>query len=216
MATHIHEEEQVEALKRWWKENGTSVIAGIALGIAGIFGWNAWKNYQNTRFFQASELYMQLVSAVEEGKYELAEGLGTRLCQDFDRTTYADFARLLLASAAVDQGRLEAALPRLNAIVTSSSDEDLRHIARLRQARILLALGKPDEGLALLTANAGAKNFAPLPGRFAGQYEEIKGDLYLALGQLKEAEASYRKAVALGRDHPYLQMKLNDFGLDPS
>ncbi len=205
MATHIHEQEQVEALKRWWKENGTSVIAGIALGVAGIFGWNAWQNYQNTRSEQASDLYLQLVSALEQGRYELAEGLTKRLTQDFDRTTYADFARLLLAKAALDQGRPEAAKPWLDAILTNSRDEDLKHIARLRLASVLLALAKPDEGLALLTAAEVGD-----PGRFAGQYEEVKGDLYLALRQFKAAEAAYRKAVALGRDHLYLKMKLND------
>lgn len=211
MATHIHEEEQLEALKRWWKENGTSVIAGIALGVAGIFGWNAWKHYQSTRSEQASDLYMQLVSSVEEGRYELAEGLARRLTGDFDRTTYADSARLLMAKAAIDQGQPIAAKPWLEAILTSSRDEDLQHIARLRMARVLLALAKPDEGLALLTAAEASD-----PGRFAGQYEEIKGDLYLALRQFQEAETSYRKAVALGRDHPYLQMKLNESGQGPS
>jgi predicted negative regulator of RcsB-dependent stress response len=205
MATHIHEQEQVEALKRWWKENGTSVIAGIALGVAGIFGWNTWETYQNTRSEQASDLYMQLVSALAEGKYDLAEGIGSRLTSDFDSTSYADFARLLLAKAAIDQDRPDAAKLELEALLANSKDEDFRHIARLRLARVLLALGKPEEGLTLLNAAEVGD-----PGRFSGQYEEVKGDLYLAWGKSTEALEAYRKAIALGRDNFVLRMKLND------
>ncbi len=209
MATHIHEEEQVEALKRWWKENGTSIIAGIVLGVAGVFGWNAWQNYQRIQSEQASDLYMQLQNSVEEGKYELAEGLTQRLTKDFDRTAYADFARLLIAKVAVDEGRLEAAKSWLDAVVNGSRDENLQHIARLRLARVLLSAGKPEEGLALVLSVAN-------PGRFAGQYEEVKGDLHFALRRFQEAKESYRKAIGLGRDYPYLHMKLNDFSQNSS
>ncbi|GAB4360315.1 MAG: tetratricopeptide repeat protein [Methylohalobius crimeensis] len=211
MATHLEEEEQVEALKRWWKENGPSVIGGIVLGLAGIFGWNAWQNHQQAQAEQASELYAQLVDAVQNGKFDLAEGLSKRLTGDFERTAYADYARLLQAKAWVDQGRPEEAKPWLESVLKSSNDVDLQHLARLRLSRILLAMEKPEEGLSLLdSAKVGD------PGHFAGHYEETKGDLYYAWGKRQEAREAYQKAIALGRDHPYLRMKLNDLGSEAS
>ncbi len=211
MATHIHEEEQVEALKRWWKENGTSVIAGVVLGVAGILGWNTWQNYQKTQAEQSSDLYMQLLQAVDQGKPELAQGVTQRLLEQYPNTAYADFARLVQAKLSMDAGKLEEAKKSLGQLMTQSKDPNYRHIARLRMARILLAMGKQDAALALLTS----KEVGEL-GRFAGHYEEIKGDVYQAQGKLKEAADAYRRALALGRDHAYLRTKLNDLGVGSS
>ncbi|HEB77445.1 MAG TPA: tetratricopeptide repeat protein [Methylothermaceae bacterium] len=211
MATHIHEEEQVEALKRWWKENGTSIVAGVILGLAGIFGWNAWQNHQRVQAEQAASLYAQLLDAVESRQYPLAEGLVQRLTSEFGSTAYADFARLLAAKAAVEQNDLEKAKKYLGQLVTAGEDENFRHIARLRLARVHLAAGHPEDGLKLLdSADVGD------PGGFVGQYEELKGDLYVALGQLQQAATAYQKAIELGRDDAYLKMKLNDLGLESS
>nr|BAL52848.1 hypothetical conserved protein [uncultured Gammaproteobacteria bacterium] len=201
MAAHVYEQEQIEALKRWWRENGTSVVAGVVLGIAGIFAWNAWNEYQAQRLEQAAAVYAQLKNAALNNQYELAEGLAKRLDTDFASKAYADFARLHMAKVAAEQKRLEAAKVWLETILNTSKDEDLRHIARLRLARVLLDGGQPEAGVALLLAD---------PGEFAGEYEEVKGDLYLAWGKVQEAKEAYRKAIALGRNHPYLKMKLND------
>lgn len=211
MATHIHEEEQVEALKRWWKENGTSIIAGVILGLAGIFGWNAWQNHQRVQAERASSLYGQLLDAVEGRQYPLVEGIVQRLTTEFGSTAYADFAHLLAAKAALAQKNVENAKKHLGQLLTAGKDVNFRHLARLRLARVHLAAGHPQDGLKLLTSpDAGD------PGSFSGQYEEIKGDLYVALGQLQQAAAAYRKAIELGRDYGYIKMKLNDLGLESS
>jgi len=207
MATHLEEEAQVEALKRWWKANGGSIIAGVILGLAGIFGWNTWHNYQTTQAQQSSDLYTQLLNAVDKQQNNLAEGIAQRLANEFGGTVYADFARLFQARVAIEQGKLEEAEKSLGMLLTSSKDPNFRHIARLRQARVLLAMGNPQDGLEVLMSSEAGD-----PGQFDGQYEEIKGDLYLALGKTSEAAQAYRKSQALGRDHPYLQIKLNDLG----
>ncbi len=205
MATHLEEEAQVEALKRWWKANGSSIIAGVALGLAGIFGWNTWQNHQQTQARQSSELYSQLLNAVEQQQYELAEGIAQRLTGEYGKTAYADFARLFQAKVAVERGKLEDAKKVLGMLLTSSKDPNFRHIARLRQARVFLAMGNPDDGLKVLNSSEAGD-----PGKFAGQYEEVKGDLYFALGKLSKAREAYRKAIDLGRVHAYLETKLND------
>ncbi len=205
MATHLEEEAQVEALKCWWKANGSSIIAGVVLGLAGIFGWNTWQNHQRTQAQQSSQLYSQLLGAVEQKQYELAEGIAQRLTSEYGKTAYADFARLFQAKVAVEKGQLEEAKKSLGMLLTSSHDINFRHIARMRQARVFLAMGNPDDGLKVLSSGEAVN-----PGRFAGQYEEIKGDLYYALGKIPQAREAYRKAIALGRTHAWLETKLND------
>lgn len=211
MAAHLEEEEQVEALKRWWKANGGSIIAGIILGLAAIFGWNTWNNYQKTQAQQSSDLYTQLLDAVGKKQYDLAEGIAQRLTGEYGDTIYADFARLFQARAALDQGKPEEAKKALGMLLTQSKDGNLRHIARLRQARVLLSLGNPQDGLEVLTSKEIGD-----PGKFAGQYEEFKGDMYLAMGKVDEAVRAYRKAIELGREHAILEAKLNDLGQEAS
>ena len=38
MAEDITEEEQIEALKRWWAENGMQTVLAVVLVIGGYFG----------------------------------------------------------------------------------------------------------------------------------------------------------------------------------
>ncbi len=211
MAAHLEEEAQVEQLKRWWKENGASIIAGVVLGVVAIFGWNAWQQHRRTQAEQASNLYMQMLDAVAKGQDELAEGLAQRLTGEFAATAYADFALLLKARAAVDKGDLDQAQAALESLLRQTGDEDFRHIARLRLARVHLGAGRPQVALDVLTeAEVGD------PGRFAGQYEELKGDAFVALGKPADAALAYRKALGLGRDYGYLKMKLNDLGVAAS
>ncbi|BCX89484.1 hypothetical protein MIN45_P1857 [Methylomarinovum tepidoasis] len=211
MAAHLEEEAQVEQLKRWWKENGTSIIAGVILGLVAIFGWNAWQKHQRTQAEQASNLYQQMLDAVAEGQDDLTFGLAQRLTGEFASTAYADFARLLTARAAVDKGELPKAQAALESLLQETGDDNFRHLARLRLARVHLGAGKPQAALDVLTtADIGD------PGRFAGQYEELKGDALAALGKPKDAALAYRKAQALGRDYEYLEMKLNDLGVAAS
>jgi len=211
MAAHLEEEEQVEALKRWWKANGGSIIAGIILGLAAIFGWNTWNNYQQNQAQQSSDLYTQLLDAVGKKQYDLADGIAERLTGEYGGTVYADFARLFQARVALDQGQPEEAKKSLGMLLTQSKDSDIRHIARLRQARVLLSLGNPQDGLEVLTSKEIGD-----PGKFAGQYEEFKGDMYVALGREDEAARAYHKAIELRRDHAILDAKLNDLGEEAS
>ena len=45
MDVYKTEEEQVEAIKKWWQENGKSIIAGVVIGITAIFGWRAYDSH---------------------------------------------------------------------------------------------------------------------------------------------------------------------------
>lgn len=46
---HRTEEEQVAALKQWWKDNGNSLIIGVGLALAVVFGWKIEGKETQTR-----------------------------------------------------------------------------------------------------------------------------------------------------------------------
>ncbi len=49
MAELRTEEEQIEAIKRWWKENGVSLLIGAAIAAAGVFAWKAGRTIRPAR-----------------------------------------------------------------------------------------------------------------------------------------------------------------------
>jgi len=205
MEIYLTEEERVEALKKWWKENARAMIVGIALGIAVIAGWNAWKSAQQLKAEEASTLYQQLLKAVEAKQAEPAAKLGERLTEKYPGTTYSTYARLFLAKIKAESGDLAAARTSLEGLIASVKDENLKNLARLRLGRILLASGDNEVALKLIES---------LPretmGPFASMFEELKGDLYVALGRPRDARLAYEKAKQGGATTPLLELKIND------
>ena len=71
---------------------------------------------------------------------------------------YADQADLALARAAVDSRDFDEAAKRLRAVVDGSRDAELRQVARMRLARVLIEQAKHDEALALLDPRRQARS----------------------------------------------------------
>lgn len=201
MAIYETEEEQVDALKRWWKENGRSTITGVIVGIALIVGWNIWQDYKQNQALQASALYAQLLNAQNEGNLESAEKIAERIQEQFGRTAYSDYAGLFRAKIKVQQGDLAAARQSLEAVTKSGGE--IAQVARLGLIRILLAKGEYEQGLQMIAE-------AKYSDGFSGAYDELKGDLYVALDRLGEARTAYQAALRSGHKSPLLQFKLDD------
>ena len=101
MEQYRTEEEQVEALRRWWNENGKSTVAVIVIALAAGLGWQAWQRESGNQREQASDLYQALLRANDTPApssgpqgVELAERLKT----EFSGSSYAQFAALQLAA----------------------------------------------------------------------------------------------------------------------
>jgi predicted negative regulator of RcsB-dependent stress response len=210
------EEEQLAALKRWWKKNGSSLLIGVGLAMAVIFGWQAWQNHQKNSGEAASELYFNLLEAVtqnDEGQTSTVMHLASQLQDEFGSQTYAQYAALLAAKQALLGNDLAAAEAQLRwAVEHSQPGESLYLVANLRLARVMVAKGGEDNlqaGLALIeTVDAGSHQ---------PTYDEVKGDIYLALGREDDARKAYQKAAdALkerGENRLVLNMKLNDLAV---
>jgi predicted negative regulator of RcsB-dependent stress response len=90
------EEEQVEALKKWWSENGKSLIVTLVVVLTGYFGWNGYQENQRAQGEAASSIYQQLVNKAtkplaeqtEADKTEL-ETVAAQLKAEFPNSLYA-------------------------------------------------------------------------------------------------------------------------------
>ena len=204
MEIYETEEEQLDAVKRWWKENGQSTIIGLVLGVAIILGWNYWQDHKKAQTEQASALYGQLIVAVGADKKDSAEKLAERIQSEYPKTEYAAYSSLLLAKLKVQQADLPKAQALLKGIA-AGTDKELSNVAKIRLVRLMLASGEYEQGLQLINDVDPATSSS-----FSGNYDELVGDLYVALDRLDQARTAYQKALENGYKSPLLQFKIDD------
>lgn len=203
MELYETEEQQVEALQKWWKENGTSALIGLGIGIAAILGWNYWLDYKKVEMGKASAIYDQLLKDANENKVADIDAVAKKIKAEFGSTEYATYSVLIQAKTKIDAGDLASAKELLQGLANQSND--LSQLAKLRLVRLYLATGEFEKGLQLV-AQVDPKAAAG----FEGNYDELVGDLYVALDRVDEARSSYQKAIREGYQSPLLQFKLDD------
>jgi len=189
MEIHATEEQQIESFKKWWKENASSVITGILLGLAILFGAKSWFAYQERTAENASNIYTTLMSALNKGQESLVNEQAGILISDFSSTPYAPLAALALAKLKLGQGELQAAHAQLRWALDNAGSDVIRHTARLRLARVMMAEGDLEGAGALLGQVADE-------GGFASLYAELRGDISLARGDAAGARTQYEHALA--------------------
>lgn len=205
MATHIDDEEQLEMLKTWWKDNWVALVTGLALGFGAIGGWYGYDNWRNARLETASQMYEEMKRALDGGKPEDAGAMVDRLLAEYANTPYAPAAALRIAHWSVTQDRLDDAVARLGWVAEHADDEGLIAVARLRKARLLYTQGQLDAALSQLSEK---------PSGYEGLVEELRGDIQIAKGDRTAARAAFEKALASSSvgDRELLQQKLDDLG----
>lgn len=205
MEIYETEEEQVAAIKAWWKENGQSALVGLGLGIAIILGWNFWQDYRKDQALKASGLYGELLKAsAADDQKDAVINQAEQIKNQFAGSDYAAYGALMAAKVKAQQGDIAAAKALLETI-TQSSDKEISNIARIRLVRLMLANKEYEQGLQAITAVDPSAT-----GSFSGLYDELTGDLYVALDRLDLARTSYQSALRNGQQSPLLQMKIDD------
>ena len=190
------DEEKVEAIKKWFKENGASLVTGILLGLAVLFGTKAWFGYKEQQASAASAVYLQFMEAVGRGQAEAVVRHSQTLIGEYRSTPYATLATMAMARQKVEEGELEAARAHLEWAVRHAKSEHLQVLARVRLIRVLLALEALDAAQELLDKRGRAPTFATL-------YDELQGDLYVLRGEPRKAYEAYERALAeLPEDAP--------------
>ncbi|MDH5484961.1 MAG: tetratricopeptide repeat protein [Gammaproteobacteria bacterium] len=201
------EEQQVEALKKWWKENATMVIAGVALALAAVSGFRFYTDYQQQHAEDASLIYETVVAQVSANqKTDESQTRVNDLMAEYADTPYASLAALVLAKQQVNNGELVKARQQLEWVMNESRQLELQNIARLRLIRVLIATKNFDQALMLVNVDH--------PESFTAMYEELKGDLFVAQGKTEQARVAYDKALLLSSDRPsnWLKLKRDELG----
>ena len=193
------EEEQVEQIKKWWNSNGKQIIAGAVIGLAGIWGWNTYSDYQDKQSLNARGLYLSYDSDSNNlGAYD-------KLTTDFSSSSYSDQAILLMAKYLFDAGSYTPALGVIEPLINNPSSV-ISNTAALRAASIHLQLGQHDQALLILEKQSG--------GGFSGLIYNLMGDIYLDIGNRAEAQKYYSLAIDNITENSNLtqliQIKLDD------
>ena len=207
MAEFESDDQQVEAIKKWWKENGASLLLGLGIGIAALLGWREYLAYQTEHSAEASDLFEAVQTQVANETLDDAHFSNAELIKnEYEDTPYAALVSLLLARYEYDKGNTESALTHLRWAMENSTETDVKYVASLRLARLLIAEKKYDEAEAILLAEH--------PAGFTVGYEELKGDLYVAKGEIAMARVAYDKAInaAAGGASRWLRLKRQDLG----
>lgn len=181
------EQEQLDAIKSWWKNYGKMSIVVFLIGISASYGWKMWQHSQASFNEHASLIYDQMLNSFGEKNQDALIAQANALSTEYKKTPYANMAGFILARQAVEQGDLDKASQALKVIMENSKDAKIRQIARVRSARILLAQNQLKEALALLDT-VDSSIYLP-------QINEVKGDIFVAMGEAEKARDSYKAAL---------------------
>ena len=207
MDTLTTEEQQLAAIKQWWKENGSSIVTGVVLGLAVLFGGKAWFAYQERNAQSASNIFAVMMGALQNGDTLNAGEKAGMLLADYGKTPYAALGALSLARVRLEEGQLDAARGQLQWVLDNSDSQIFRDIAGLRLARVLIASGELDAAAAI----AGK---TPSDDAFNALFAEVRGDIQRARGDLVAASDAYRQALAAmpgdSQQRELLQLKYAD------
>lgn len=209
MDVYSTEEEQVEAIRKWWRDNGKSVIFGVVLGLAAVFGWRGWQEHRAAQAMASSELFQDVLTSLRSDTPDKARAPAEEIVKNYSGTGYGLLARLVLAKLDVDSQHLDQAAGQLKQALAATSQTSLELEIRLRLARVQTAAGNLDTALATLDVKD--------PGSYAPDYAELRGDILARQGKAKQAYTAYEEAkqgyTKNGLDTSMLEMKMADLGV---
>lgn len=198
--------EQSELVQKWLRENGVSIIVGIAIGLIGVFGWQQWRSHQAGNRAAAAQLYQQVQAAEAVGNHASADQLIDQLQKDYAQSSYAVFAAGERAKRLVDSKDLDKAMASLDWAQAHAEDPALKTLMSLRIAQVQFAQDKGKEALATLDQLTDKQ--------YAGLAAELRGDVLVKLGRVDEARKAYQTALStMSGDAPQrasLQLKIDD------
>ena len=184
---HVAEDDDAQKLRAWWKKNGMGMVAGVAIGVAGVGGFKGWQVYTENRALSASDVFQEMLAYDESGAVEQAQDRAQMLAKDYRSTPYVDMAYLMSAKLAINNDQLSNAMEALTHVMTKSNDPAMRQLARLRLARVTLLAGDLVRAQELVTTDD--------VGGFESEYPEVLGDILVAQHKYSDAAEAYDRAL---------------------
>lgn len=203
MAYSIEEEQEINQLKDWWKENGKTIIVAFILGVGGMFGWRYWQAHQAEKIAQASAQYDSLIYSAQQDEQAKKANI-EQFVQANSKTAYAVFALLDEAKKATEKQDFVAAEVNLNQALTQSQDEVLTSIVALRLSAVQFQLGQLDNALTTLNQVKG-ESFNARKAILTGDIQVSKGDKVAAKNNFEQAQQSGSQL-----EQQMAKMKLNN------
>lgn len=206
MSIYMTEAEQLEAIKAWWQRHHrwiTTLLTSVLLLVAGYRYWQ-WHSERMTH--EASQAYERLMVATSNQESQAIEAYARAIIQDFPNTVYGDAARLALAKHWVSEAKWEEAVHELEYVTLHAKMPALQQVAKIRLVRLWISQKEYDKALAYLEETDSTM--------YKSLVYELKGDIFAAKGQFKEAEKFYleaREETRLrGIGNVFLEMKTNE------
>lgn len=204
----LEEQEQIDALKAWWKANRRGLGAAVLVGGLVAGGITLWRHHQHAQAEEASLLYAALEKSARAGETAKVKEVAQRLASDFGSTPYGVMGAMVGARVAYEAGDAKQAEEQLRFALDHAKGEEAAAAVRLRLAGLLLDQKRQDEALRLLDAAH--------PESFSGLYAERRGDVLVTQGKQAEARSAYKAALeklAAGDDYRgVLQVKIDSLG----
>jgi predicted negative regulator of RcsB-dependent stress response len=203
-----HEQEQIEALMSWWRDNRNQILGGLLIVVVAMGGWRGWQYYRHQQALGAATLYQQFIQQLGSNDIKRINDAAAAVMDKFSSTPYATRAALLAAQVN-EQGKDEArSKTQLQWVIDNAGEDTLKDVARLRLATLLLDEKNYADALKLLEAKHS--------DAFDGLYDDLRGDVLSAQGRTDEARSSYK--LAYEKTDPQsmyrnlIQMKLDALG----
>jgi len=200
------EEQQIEAIKKWFREYGMTIVTGLVLGLVGIFGYRYFVEKHELQMAETSDAYESVVTLLnQQNNNEKFLAAASKFKTENPDTIYSNLLSFQLAKLAVDASDLATAEQHLSDILDSPQHATIEHIARIRLARVILGQGDTDKALTVIADAVGDE--------FRGAYEMLRGDIWMAKGDRNRARQAYSTAkekAADGPVNPNLEMLLTD------
>ncbi len=204
----LEEQDKLDDLKAWWRQWGNGiagVVIAVCIGIVGVQGWRWWSQQQAE---SASVLYTAVAAAARANDVAKAKDATAQLTDKYGGTGYAPRAALILAPLLFESGDKAGAKAQFASIIDRDTEDELKQVARLRLAAILLDDQQYDDALRTLDAKHD--------DAFAGIYADLRGDILAAAGRTAEARTAYQTALARldarSAYRNFVQVKLDTVG----
>ena len=203
MEVYSNENEQVDALRQFFANNGKFLAVGVIIGIAALGGWRFWASHQEGSDKAASAEYQQLTSAMQADKPQSLEAVASFANEN--NNTYGALASLDLAKQYVASNQLDKAISLLQNGLKDTKDANLQAVINLRLARIQLQQSQADAALSTLNNVKG--------DGWTAIVADIRGEALLSKGDKQGARDAWSKGAesqASPALKQMLQMKMNN------
>ncbi len=205
----LQEQEQIEALKAWWKDNRNWILSALLVVAVTMGGWRGWQFYQYKQASEAATLYRQFTEQLASGDAKRINDAAAAVTGKYATTAYAARSALLAAQVNEQGKDVARAKAQLQWVIENASETTLQDVARLRLAAVLLDEKNYADALKQLEAKHSES--------FDGLYADLRGDVLSAQGKTDEARSSYKLAYekidAQSMYRNLIQIKLDALGV---